>query len=90
MIYIQNQQRVLSPTSFNKRLDNNFPCDLIYKRAYKQKNLNCGFRKMADADGVVQVRNTPGSVVVSSSSTRKIIPPKTVALDEDEFTDVSP
>jgi len=43
---------------------------------------------MAGTDGVVQVRNSPGSVVVSST-TRKIIPPKKVALDEDEFTDVS-
>ena len=38
--------------------------------------------------GVVQVRDSPGSVV-ASSTTRKIVPPKKVALDEDEFTDVS-
>ena len=43
---------------------------------------------MANTEGVVQVRNSPGSMVVSST-TRKVIPPKNVALDEDEFTDVS-
>ena len=43
---------------------------------------------MADTNGVIQVRNPAGSVVVSSN-TRKITPPKKVALDEDEFTDVS-
>ena len=43
---------------------------------------------MADMDGVVQVRDLPGSMVVSST-TRKLVPPKKVALDEDEFTDVS-
>ena len=43
---------------------------------------------MANTEGVVQVRNSPGSMVVSST-TRKVVPPKNVALDEDEFTDVS-
>ena len=43
---------------------------------------------MAHTEGVVQVRNSPGAVVVSSN-TRRIVPPKKVALDEDEFTDVS-
>ena len=49
---------------------------------------NCGLVKMASKEGVVQVRNSPGAVVVSST-TRRIVPPKKVALDEDEFTDVS-
>ena len=42
---------------------------------------------MADDDGVVQVRNSQGALV--STETRKINQPKKVALDEDEFTDVS-
>ena len=41
-----------------------------------------------NTEGVVQVRNSPGSMVVSST-TRKVTQPKNVALDEDEFTDVS-
>ena len=44
---------------------------------------------MANTKGVVQVRNSPGSMVVSSSTIRKVTQPKQVALDEDEFTDVS-
>jgi len=43
---------------------------------------------MADDDyGVVQVRNSQGALV--STETRKTSQPKKVALDEDEFTDVS-
>jgi len=42
---------------------------------------------MADNDGVVQLRNSQTALV--STETHKRSQPKKIALDEDDFTDVS-